>query len=61
MSGLALVAEPENVLASQNHQMRAALESVLAWADDEGLNAPCLRAAGELLEELRKVQSSARL
>ena len=32
--------------------MRAALESVLAWAKDEGLNAPCLRAAGELLEEL---------
>ena len=30
----------------------AALESVLAWVEGEGLDAPCLKAAGELLEEL---------
>ena len=52
MSGLALVREPEDVLVSENHQIRHALESVLAWAEDEGLNAPCLKAAGELLEDL---------
>ena len=52
MNGLALVPGPEDVLASQNDRMREALESVLAWAEDEGLDAPCLEAAGELLEEL---------
>ena len=52
MNGLALVPGPEDVLASQNDRMREVLESVLAWAEDEGLNAPCLRSAGELLEEL---------
>ena len=53
MSGLGLVPEPESVLASENQQMRKVLEAVLAWAEEEGLNAPCLRAAGELLEEHR--------
>ena len=37
--------------------MRAALESVLAWADDEGLNAQCLEDARELLEELSRGSS----
>ena len=52
MSGLVLLPEPEKVLASQNQQIREALESVLAWAEGEGLHAPCLNEAGELLEEL---------
>ena len=51
-SGLCVIPEPEEVLASQSDRMRAALESVLAWADDEGLDAPCLEAVGEPLEEL---------
>ncbi len=51
MSGLVLLPEPEKVLASQNDQMWEALKSVLAWAEGEGLDAPCLKAAGELLEE----------
>ena len=37
--------------------MRAALESVLAWADDEGLDAPPLNEARELLDEVRIDQS----
>ncbi len=52
MSGLVLLPDPEKVLASQNQQMHEALESVLAWVEGEGLDAPCLKAAGELLEEL---------
>ena len=51
-SGLSVIAEPEEVLVSQNDRMRAALESMVAWADDEGLDAPCLDDAHELLEEL---------
>ena len=60
ISGLALVPGPEDVLASQNQRLREALESVLAWAEAEGLKAPCLKAAGELLEELLRGPSSAR-
>ena len=55
MSGLVLLPEPEKVLASQNQQMREALESVLAWVEGEALHASCLNGAGELLEELRSV------
>ena len=52
-SGLSVIPEPEEDLASQSDRMRAALESVLAWADDEGLDAPCLEDSRELLEALR--------
>ena len=52
MNGLTLVPGPEDVLASENDRTREALEAVLARSEEEGLNAPCLRAAGELLEEL---------
>ena len=56
-SGLSVIPEPEEVWASQSDRMRAALESVLAWADDEGLNAQCLEDARELLEELSRGSS----
>ena len=52
MRGLSLVPEPEDVLASQNQRLREALESVLVWAEKEGLDAPCLKAAREQLDEL---------
>ncbi len=51
-SGLSVIPEPEEVFASQSDRMRAALESVLAWADDEGFDAACLEDSRELLEEL---------
>ena len=51
-SGLSVIPEPEEVLASQDDRMRAALETVLAWAEGEGLDAPCLKAARALLDEL---------
>ena len=51
-SGLSVIPKPDEVLASQSDRMRAALESVLAWADDEGLDAPCLEDSRELLEKL---------
>ena len=51
-SGLSVIPEPEEDLASENDRMRAALESVLAWADDEGLDAACLEDSRELLEKL---------
>ena len=54
MSGLALVPGPDEVLASQNDRMQDALQSVLVWAEGEGLDAPCLKAARELLAELSK-------
>ena len=57
MNALALVPGPEDVLASESERMREALEAVLAWAEDEGLDAPCLEAVGELLEDLRTVES----
>ena len=56
-SGLSVIPEPDEVLASQSDRMRAALESVLAWADDEGLDAPPLNEARELLDEVRIDQS----
>ena len=51
-SGLSVIPEPEEVFASENDRMRAALESVLAWAEGEGLDAQSLNEARELLEEL---------
>ena len=52
-SGLSVIGEPEEVLASQNDRMREALESVLAWAEGEELESPSLEAARVLLEEFR--------
>ncbi len=52
MRGLSLVPEPEDVLASQNQRLSEALESVLVWAEEEGLDAPCLKAAREHLDQL---------
>ena len=51
-SGLSVIPEPEEALASQKDRLREALATVLAWAEGEGLDAPCLKAARELLEEL---------
>ena len=51
-SGPSVIPEPDEVLASQSDRTRAALESVLAWADDEGLDAACLEDSRELLEKL---------
>ncbi len=51
-SGLSVIGEPDEALASLHHRMRAALETVLAWAESEGLESPSLEAARELLDEL---------
>ena len=51
-SGLSVIGTPEADLASENDRMREALETVLAWAEGEGLESPSLEAARELLEKL---------
>ena len=56
-SGLSVIGVPEDILASQNHRMRAALEAIPAWAEDEGLESPSLKAARELLEEISTAAS----
>ena len=50
-SGLSVIPDPEEVSVSQNDRMRAALEAVLGWAEEEGVGAPPFNEARELLEE----------
>ncbi|MCY4108721.1 MAG: hypothetical protein OXG11_06810 [Chloroflexi bacterium] len=53
-SDLTVIPEPEEDSASRNDRLQEALETVLAWAEAEGLESPSLEAARPLLEELNR-------